>query len=116
MNSEIDQPSSQREIAPITPLTWLLKAMRPKQWVKNVFVFGGIVFAETHILTQPWALIRVAIAFLLFCLVSGSVYLINDLADVEKDRLHPKKRLRPIASGNLSPHLARMAAILLPLG
>lgn len=115
MNSEIDQPTLRPQSSLITQLSYLLRATRPKQWVKNVFVFGGIVFAETHLLTEIWALTRVGIAFFLFSVISSSVYLINDLSDVEKDRLHPQKRLRPLASGQLSPQLATIVAILLPL-
>ena len=96
-----------------TSLKFLLLAMRPKQWVKNAFVFAGIVFAGQHLFTEPWALGRVALAFVLFSLVSGCVYLINDLADIENDRQHPRKRLRPLASGRLSPAFAYAAAVVL---
>lgn len=94
----------------------LLRAMRVKQWVKNIFVFAGIVFAEERLLTQGGALLKVSLAFLFFCLISSSVYLINDLADLEQDRQHPEKRLRPLAAGQLSPRLAGVIAILLPIG
>ena len=94
----------------------LLRAMRVKQWVKNVFVFAGIVFAEERLLTQGDAWLKVSLAFLFFCFVSSSVYLINDLADLEQDRQHPQKRLRPLAAGQLSPRLAGVTAILLPIG
>jgi 4-hydroxybenzoate polyprenyltransferase len=98
-------------------LKYLLLAMRPKQWLfKNAFVFAGIVFAEQHLFSSPWAIGRVLSAFVLFCLISGSVYLINDLADIEKDRQHPKKRLRPLASGRLSPGFAIGAAIVISVG
>lgn len=74
--------------------------MRPKQWVKNSFVFAALVFAKElfyldYFLITLWA-------FLLFCLLSGSVYLINDIFDIKKDRLHPVKSKRPIASGAIS--------------
>jgi 4-hydroxybenzoate polyprenyltransferase len=97
--------------SPAASLKFLLKAMRPKQWVKNAFVFAGIVFAGQHLFIQPWALARVAAAFVLFSLISGCVYLINDLADIENDRQHPRKRSRPLASGQLSPKFAAGAAI-----
>ncbi len=97
-------------------LKYLLLAMRPKQWVKNAFVFAGIVFAGRHLFTQPWALVRVLTAFVLFSLVSGCVYLINDLADIENDRQHPRKCLRPLASGQLSPRLAYIAAVVISTG
>jgi 4-hydroxybenzoate polyprenyltransferase len=87
----------------------LLKTMRPKQWTKNVVVFAPLIFDEK--LFQPPLLARTTVAFALFCLISSTVYIINDLADIEKDRLHPKKRQRPLASGVLSPATAVAAAI-----
>jgi 4-hydroxybenzoate polyprenyltransferase len=91
----------------------LLKTMRPKQWAKNGFLFVGLIFDRQ--LINPPALARIFAGFLLFCLLSSVVYIINDLADVEADRQHPRKRFRPIASGRLSPRAAwtAMAAILL---
>jgi 4-hydroxybenzoate polyprenyltransferase len=77
-----------------------LEELRPRQWVKNGLVFAGVIFAGT--LSDPNALGRAALGFLAFSLLSGAVYLFNDLRDAEADRLHPKKRLRPIASGRLS--------------
>jgi len=76
------------------------EALRPKQWIKNGLVLIGVVFAG--MLTDPQALARAALGFAGFSLLSGAVYLFNDLRDVEADRLHPKKRLRPIPSGRLS--------------
>jgi 4-hydroxybenzoate polyprenyltransferase len=77
-----------------------VEELRPKQWVKNGLVFAGVIFAGT--LSDPLALARAGLGFLAFSLLSGAVYLFNDLRDAEADRLHPKKRLRPIASGRLS--------------
>ena len=91
----------------------LIRTMRPKQWFKNVFVFAPLVFDEK--LFQGYYLARTAAGFVLLCLTSGTVYIINDLADIERDRNHPKKRHRPLASGALSMGVARAAAILLPL-
>lgn len=82
----------------------LLKTMRPKQWVKNIFVFAALVFDEK--LFHPPFLLRTTAAFVLFCLISGTVYIINDIADREKDRQHPTKRDRPLASGRLSLQVA----------
>lgn len=83
--------------------------MRPRQWTKNAFVFAALVFDEK--LTQVPLFINTLAAFLFFCLISSAVYLINDVADRERDRAHPVKRLRPLASGQLSPRLAIGAAI-----
>ncbi|MGQ9467748.1 MAG: decaprenyl-phosphate phosphoribosyltransferase [Anaerolineae bacterium] len=91
----------------------LIEAMRPKQWAKNIFIFAPLVF--DHKLFHPSYLARTVAGFVLLCLVSGAVYLMNDLVDVEKDRQHPRKRNRPLASGRLSPRLALSMAILIPL-
>lgn len=89
----------------------LLITMRPKQWTKNLIVFAALVFAEKLL---DWALLgRTILAFALLCGLSGCVYLINDLADVERDRQHPSKRQRPLASGKLRPAWAIAATILL---
>ncbi|MGB0680141.1 MAG: UbiA family prenyltransferase, partial [Polyangiales bacterium] len=82
-----------------------IHALRPHQWVKNLFVLAPFVFAG-----QLFALasaLRALVAFLLFCLASSAVYVLNDLADIEADRAHPVKCRRPIASGKISPALAR---------
>ena len=84
--------------------------MRPRQWVKNLFVFAGLIFAQK--LFTPLALVALA-TFAIFCALSGAVYLVNDVADRDKDRLHPTKRRRPIASGRLSVPAAVLAALLL---
>lgn len=100
-------------------MKYLLLAMRPKQWTKNIFVFAPLVFDVK--LGHFTYVMRTVAGFALLCLVSGAVYLLNDLVDVEKDRLHPRKRQRPIAAGKLPLAVARVAvaAILLlglPLG
>ncbi len=77
-----------------------IRALRPKQWAKNLFVLAPLVFAR-DILDGGQAT-RAAGATFLFCLISGAVYLLNDLCDVEADRAHPVKRHRPIAAGDLS--------------
>jgi 4-hydroxybenzoate polyprenyltransferase len=87
----------------------LLKTMRPKQWTKNVFVYAALVFDEKLLSVEPF--LRTTVAFALFCLVSSSVYIINDLADIEKDRQHPQKRNRPLASGRLKPAQAVAGAV-----
>jgi 4-hydroxybenzoate polyprenyltransferase len=78
--------------------------MRPKQWVKNGFVFFGLLFGHAwHDMEKVEAALC---AFAAFCLMSSAVYALNDLRDIEQDRLHPTKRLRPLAAGSLSPSLA----------
>jgi len=92
----------------------ILKAMRPKQWTKNVFVFAAIVF-DGKLLQVP-DFLRTLAGFGLYCLISSAVYIFNDLMDAEADRLHPVKRNRPIASGQLPPSAAITAGVLLALG
>mgnify|MGYP000753322233 CR=1 FL=1 len=87
--------------------------MRPRQWTKNAFVYAGIVFDGQLFVVD--SLLRVTATFFLLCLISGSVYIINDLVDIERDRQHPKKRLRPLPSGALPIPLAVGAAIILPI-
>ena len=76
-----------------------LRLLRPKQWIKNLFVFAVLIFARD--LFQLPLLGLTAAAFVLFCLSSSGVYIINDILDVEHDRIHPVKRHRPIASGRV---------------
>lgn len=89
----------------------LLISFRPKQWIKNLFVLAALIFAQKFLDKQ--AVVLSFLAFLAFCLVSSSVYLINDVADVEKDKIHPLKKNRPIARGSLSKSSAIWAAIIL---
>ncbi len=98
----------------IPMLLALLKTMRPRQWPKNVFLFAGLVFDRQLVGHLP-SLARIVTGFILFCLLSSVVYIINDLADVEADRQHPKKRTRPIASGKLPVPVARAAILVMLL-
>jgi 4-hydroxybenzoate polyprenyltransferase len=98
---------------PLSLLTAFIKAIRPKQATKNLFVFAAIIFAGK--LTNRTLLLQTLLAFVLFTAVSGSIYLLNDILDVEQDRLHPKKRNRPIASGSLPVELAMVGAVLLAI-
>ena len=82
----------------------ILITMRPKQWIKNLFLFAPLVFSKS-LLTFSLSM-KTSIAFVAFCILSGCVYMINDVADREKDKKHPTKCLRPIASGMLSPTVA----------
>ena len=87
----------------------LIVSLRPDQWTKNLIVFAALIFAVK--LLDPAALALASAAFLIFCVLSGCVYLINDVSDREADRQHPLKRLRPIASGALSASTALTWAI-----
>ncbi|OGO26168.1 MAG: phosphoribose diphosphate--decaprenyl-phosphate phosphoribosyltransferase [Chloroflexi bacterium RBG_16_54_11] len=91
----------------------LLKTMRPRQWVKNGLLFIALIFDRQ--LTNWPALARIMLGFILFCLLSSLIYIINDLVDLEADRNHPQKRLRPIPSGTLKVSTARIAAVVLAL-
>jgi 4-hydroxybenzoate polyprenyltransferase len=90
----------------------LIKTMRPRQWVtKNIFIFAALVFDKQLLVIDSF--LRTVAGFALFCLISSSVYIFNDLADVEADRQHPEKKNRPIASGKLPVPVALTAGILL---
>ena len=89
----------------------LLVSMRPAQWTKNLLVFAGVLFGRR--LFEAPALWRAVTAFWIFCVLSGVVYLINDVTDRETDRQHPRKALRPIASGALSASVAVGGAVVL---
>lgn len=78
-----------------------LKLLRPKQWSKNLLVFAALLFATK--IQDPRSVMLAVMAFFAMCLVSSAVYVANDLRDIEKDRAHPKKRLRPLASGKVKP-------------
>lgn len=89
----------------------LLKTMRLRQWTKNAFVLAAVVFDRQLSISNPTPLLRSLAAVLLFCLISSSVYIINDLLDIQADRQHPVKRNRPIASGKLPIPVAIVAAV-----
>jgi 4-hydroxybenzoate polyprenyltransferase len=98
-----------------------LASLRPHQWTKNLVVFVAWPLGTVEGRLSPHFLNiesawRVALAFALFCGLSGAVYLLNDVTDIERDRLHPRKRLRPIASGQLGRGAALAAAAVLVLG
>jgi 4-hydroxybenzoate polyprenyltransferase len=100
----------------------LIRGLRPKQWVKNGIVALALIFSirQAWVPQQPstWLplLERTVFAFIAFSLVSSAEYLLNDLRDIEADRLHPRKRLRPLAAGTLRPPVAWVAAALLAIG
>lgn len=91
----------------------ILKATRPRQWIKNFALFAPLIFSGA--LFEPTAQIRSVLAFLMFCGFSSATYLLNDVFDVERDRLHPFKRKRPIASGIIPPALAVILALVIIL-
>ncbi|MBI4320233.1 MAG: decaprenyl-phosphate phosphoribosyltransferase [Chloroflexi bacterium] len=92
-------------------MKYLFLALRPKQWTKNFMLFFGLIFALK--LKDPGMVALAVAAFVVFCLLSSGIYLINDLVDLENDRKHPLKCRRPLASGNLSATVAVVAALLL---
>ena len=104
---------SRRATGPGT-LVAILQTMRPRQWVKNLVVFGALLFSRKF--TDGGAVLHTVAAFLLFCAASGGIYIINDLFDAERDRRHPEKSRRPIASGALGSAAAIVAATLLLTG
>ena len=87
----------------------LIRSMRPRQWPKNAFVFVALLFDRKFF--DPASVWPTVGAFVLLCLMSGAVYLMNDLADIESDRRHPTKRHRPLPSGRLNPRVAGVAVI-----
>jgi 4-hydroxybenzoate polyprenyltransferase len=91
-------------------LSAVIVSLRPRQWVKNLFVFAALIFS--HRLFTADAAVALG-AFVVFCALSGVIYLLNDVADRERDRAHPKKRFRPVASGALSVPAALAAAAVL---
>src|SRR3954471_23962941 len=113
-SAPVEERPSEAQPAPPPPLAAaLLRAARPRQWVKNLLVFaapaaGGVLGHRDVI----WSAIG---AFVAFCLVSSATYMLNDLVDAEADRMHPVKRLRPIAAGHVSTRAA-LAGIAVLLG
>jgi 4-hydroxybenzoate polyprenyltransferase len=92
-----------------TSVTALLRLVRPKQWIKNMFVLAPLVFARAY--ADPTSIKLALLAFVLFCIASSACYIVNDIHDIESDRAHPLKRLsRPLAAGTIS---VRSAALLL---
>lgn len=94
-------------------LIHLIKLIRPKQWIKNFFVFAPLLFSR-HVFDMPFLLPSLA-AFFIFSMASSVVYIINDIMDVEADRVHPKKKYRPIASGEVSVKQALIFLVILVL-
>src|SRR3990167_3411856 len=105
----------QAQEKPSATQTWalLLQALRPRQWTKNLIAYAPLLFATkfhetTLFLAATWCVLS-------FCLISGALYVLNDVLDAEADKAHPKKRLRPIASGKLDKNTAAIFAVLVVL-
>src|SRR5690242_9651930 len=90
------------------PARAVVAALRPRQWLKNLLLFAGILFAAE--LSDPTRWLEAIAAFVAYCAASSAAYLVNDVRDVEADRQHPVKRRRPIARGELSPRTAVVLA------
>ena len=91
----------------------LLKMTRPKQWTKNLIIFAGLIFSENLFNLDLFG--KSILAFIIFSLLSGSIYIINDILDLEKDRKHPQKSKRPLPSGEVKAPFALGFAIILAL-
>jgi 4-hydroxybenzoate polyprenyltransferase len=91
-----------------SPLRAAIKTGRPHEWIKNVFVFAGLLFSGKF--NQSHDVLEATLTFVSFCLISSAGYFVNDLVDVELDRKHPKKRFRPLAAGELSERAAMTIA------
>jgi 4-hydroxybenzoate polyprenyltransferase len=90
-------------------LSAVVRSMRPRQWTKNLLVFAALMFSNN--ITNGALVVRTLAAFAVFCVVSGGIYIFNDLIDIERDRVHAKKCLRPLAAGELSPTAAIVAIV-----
>lgn len=89
----------------------IFRSMRPKQWTKNLIVFAPLLFSQN--LLNPPFVFKALTAFIIFCVISGCIYILNDLIDLEQDKKHPVKSKRPLASGNLKPETARIVLVML---
>ena len=94
-------------------LKYIFLSMRPEQWIKNFFVFTALLFSKN--LHNPLKGIEAIIGFTIFCMITGCAYMINDLVDLEKDKLHPVKSRRPLASGKLKKDTAVKIVVLVCL-
>jgi 4-hydroxybenzoate polyprenyltransferase len=92
-------------------LVELLKSIRPQQWLKNLFIFAPLIFSEN--IFHRSMFLQSLLAFVVFCLLSGALYILNDLKDIEEDRLHPIKSKRPLAAGRLKKSQAITAFVVL---
>lgn len=95
-------------------LKQILKLIRPKQWIKNVFVLVPLIFSKTF--TDPEAVIKALLALVCFIAASSAIYILNDIIDIEKDKLHETKKLRPLASGSIKKGTAAVFMVILLTG
>jgi 4-hydroxybenzoate polyprenyltransferase len=102
------EPETGEVVPRRTPLRAAIKTGRPKEWIKNVFVFAGLLFSGKF--NQSHEVFEAFVTFVAFCLISSAGYFVNDLIDVELDRKHPKKRFRPLAARELSEGAAKAIA------
>lgn len=112
-NALLDSLPNNEGAGKITMLKHIIVSMRPGHWVKNLFIFAGLIFSGN--LFHPEILIRVGTGFILFSLVASSIYIFNDIIDLKFDRAHPEKKTRPLAAGLLSVPAAYAAAMVLAL-
>ncbi|HEX4531064.1 MAG TPA: UbiA family prenyltransferase, partial [Acidimicrobiia bacterium] len=108
-----ERPPTDPEVRHSSMLKAVIRTARPKQWTKNVLVFAAP--AAAGVLDQRDALLQTLVAFVGFCLAASGTYFLNDANDAEADRLHPTKRMRPIAAGDLDVRTARVIAVVLIL-
>jgi 4-hydroxybenzoate polyprenyltransferase len=106
--TESHEPDTGEVVPRRSPLRAAIKTGRPKEWIKNVFVFAGLLFSGKF--NQPHDVFEAFVTFVAFCLISSAGYFVNDLIDVELDRKHPKKRYRPLAARELSEGAAKAIA------
>ena len=114
--SQVGQETGAAAGPPNNLVSGIVKALRPRQWVKNVLVFAAPVAAlgdDRYVYDYREVLVKVALAFVVFSLAASCVYLVNDARDVEADRAHPTKRFRPIAAGVVPEWLAYTLASVL---
>jgi len=114
MTMASDPPTPDTPERPRSTISLLIRSLRPEQWTKNLVLFAGLLFGLR--LFDVTSILRSIAAFGIFCLLSGVVYLVNDVMDREADKIHPLKCRRPIASGALSPQTAILAAVLIATG
>jgi 4-hydroxybenzoate polyprenyltransferase len=106
-DASMDEPVVPRR----SPLRAAIKTGRPQEWIKNFFVFAGLLFSGKF--NQPHDVLEATLTFISFCAISSAGYYVNDLIDIDLDRNHPKKRFRPLAAGELSESAAKTIAPLL---